>query len=84
MPVHDWTRVLPGIFHAFHLGWIDRISQSLNQGILPPKYYALPEQVAAGFGLDVLALEMRSEDSGSAGPSADSADSPVALLAVPP
>jgi hypothetical protein len=22
MPIHDWTRVEPGIFHAFHHDWI--------------------------------------------------------------
>jgi hypothetical protein len=57
MPVHDWTRVEAGIFHAFHHRWISAISDALNQGILPPEYYALPEQHAAGFGPDVLALQ---------------------------
>jgi hypothetical protein len=54
MPVHDWTRVDAGIFHVFHHRWISAISDALNQGILPPDYYALPEQHAAGFGPDVL------------------------------
>lgn len=57
MPVHDWTRVDAGIFHAFHHRWISAISDALNQGILPPDYYALPEQHAAGFGPDVLTLQ---------------------------
>jgi hypothetical protein len=50
MPMHDWTRVEPGIFHAFHHRWISALSDVLNGGKLPPDYYALPEQVAAGFG----------------------------------
>jgi hypothetical protein len=25
MPVHDWTRVEAGIFHAFHVAWIPEI-----------------------------------------------------------
>jgi hypothetical protein len=50
MPLHDWTRVEAGIFHAFHHRWISAISDVLNEGILPPEYYALPEQFAAGFG----------------------------------
>jgi hypothetical protein len=57
MPVHDWTRVDAGIFHAFHHRWISAISDALNQGILPSNYYALPEQHAAGFGPDVLTLQ---------------------------
>ncbi|MBW3597700.1 MAG: DUF4058 family protein [Planctomycetes bacterium] len=63
MPMHDWTRVEAGIFHAFHHRWISAISDLLNTGILPEDYYALPEQVAAGFGPDVLTLQ----DEASAG-----------------
>lgn len=57
MPMHDWTRVEAGIFHAFHHRWISAISDALNDGRLPADYYALPEQIAAGFGPDVLALQ---------------------------
>jgi hypothetical protein len=57
MPIHDWKRVDAGIFHAFHHEWISEISRSLNRGLLPADYYALPEQVAAGFGPDVLTLQ---------------------------
>lgn len=55
MPIHDWTRVDAGIFHHFHHGWITEIARALNRGLLPPEYYALAEQRAAGFGPDVLA-----------------------------
>ncbi len=57
MPMHDWTKVEAGIFHAFHHGWISELSRALNGGLLPGAYYALPEQVAAGFGPDVLNLQ---------------------------
>lgn len=57
MPVHDWTRVGAGIFHAFHHGWIEELARALNRGMLPSDYYALPEQFAAGFGPDVLTLQ---------------------------
>ena len=57
MPMHDWTRVPAGIFHAFHHGWISTLGNALNAGVLPPEYYALPEQPAAGFGPDVLTLQ---------------------------
>ncbi len=42
MPVHDWTRVDVGVFHAFHHGWISEISRELNRIIPADKYYALP------------------------------------------
>lgn len=57
MPMHDWTRVDAGIFHAFHHEWISEISRRLNRGLLSEDYYALPEQQAAGFGPDVLTLQ---------------------------
>jgi Protein of unknown function (DUF4058) len=57
MPMHDWTRVPAGIFHAVHHRWISAISDDLNAGLLPPEFYALPEQQAAGFGPDVLTLQ---------------------------
>ena len=57
MPIHDWTRVDAGIFHAFHHRWISAISDVLNAGLLPPDHYALPEQIAGGLGPDVLTLQ---------------------------
>lgn len=41
MPVHDWTRVDPGIFHDFRLSWISRISDSLNSETLRRDHYSL-------------------------------------------
>lgn len=61
MPVHDWTRVTPGTFHSFHLGWIAELTRALNGGLLPPDYYALAEQRAAEFEPDLLALERRTD-----------------------
>jgi hypothetical protein len=57
--MHDWTRVDAGIFHHFHHEWISEINRALNRGLLPPDYYAMAEQVAAGFGPDVLTLRDR-------------------------
>ena len=57
MPMHDWTRVDAGIFHAFHHDWITEIARALNRGLLPGEYYALPEQQTASFGPDVLTLQ---------------------------
>ncbi len=62
MPMHDWNKVPDGIFHAFHHRWISAISDELNARLLPKDYYALPEQVAAGFGTDVLTLQTQRSD----------------------
>jgi len=55
MPMHDWTRVDAGIYHAFHHEWISEIHRAVMKR-LPEDYYSLPEQQAAGFGPDVLTL----------------------------
>ncbi len=57
MPIQDWTRVGDGIFHDFNHAWIEELKRTLNRGGLPPDYYALAEQFAAGFGPDVLTLQ---------------------------
>lgn len=46
MPVHDWSRVEAGVFHAFHTIWCSRLQESLNAGRLPADYYSLVEQHA--------------------------------------
>lgn len=79
MPIHDWTRVDAGIFHAFHHDWITDIARALNRGLLPRDYYALPEQLAGGLGPDVLTLRLPT----SAPPAADPGDG-VALADTPP
>ncbi len=60
MPVHDWSRVSAGIFHHMHHSWIEEIQRVLNAGLLPSDYYALAEQRTAGYGPDVLALQVDS------------------------
>ncbi len=57
MPIHDWTRVIPGTFHHFHHNWISALSVALNTGVLPSNFYAMAEQIAGGLGPDVLTLE---------------------------
>jgi hypothetical protein len=57
MPVHDWTRIDAGIYHDFHLSWIDEIKKTLNGGLLPSGYYALAEQITGRLGPDVLTLQ---------------------------
>src|SRR5437764_10951167 len=80
MPIHDWTRVDAGIFHAFHHDWITDISRTLNRGVLPPAYYALPEQLAGGLGPDVITLHRP----GTNGTRPQAPEGGVALAVAPP
>ena len=69
MPVHDWTRVDAGLFHAFHQRWIGALCDALNTGGLPSDYFALAEQSIRGPIPDVLALRLspgKGEPSGTA------------------
>jgi hypothetical protein len=65
MPVHDWTRVDRGTFHDFHSSWIIHLKEALNQGLLPPDYYALAEQVATRHQIDELTLRAGYSDAPS-------------------
>ncbi len=64
MPIHDWTRVSAGTFHDFHCRWIVKLSDALNEGLLPPEYYSMAEQMAGGLGPDVITLQARTPPSG--------------------
>jgi hypothetical protein len=33
MPIHDWSRVDAGIFHAFHHDWITELARALNHSL---------------------------------------------------
>jgi hypothetical protein len=62
MPVHDWTRVDGGTFHAFHLVWVGQLQTALNGGLLPSGYYALAEQHAGSAIPDMLTLHTSPAD----------------------
>jgi len=92
MPMHDWTRVEPNYFHAFHVAWMASLQHALNNGTLPPGYYALAEQVTPPYEPDILALQVPSSHTGAngtngtgvpAGPESVS-EGGVALAAAPP
>jgi hypothetical protein len=84
MPTHDWSRVEAGIFHHFHHAWIDEISRALNR-LLPRDYYAMAEQHAAGFGPDVLTLQLTDHTSEAfEGPASLSGNGSAVCLAPPP
>lgn len=57
MPIHDWSRIPPGLFHDFHQTWTIQIKLALNAGILPKGISALVEQRSGPWESDVLAIE---------------------------
>ncbi|HJT77704.1 MAG TPA: DUF4058 family protein [Gemmataceae bacterium] len=59
MPIHDWTRVPPGLFHHFHQDWSIEIARCLNRGLLPKGLSALVEQRSGPREADVLTVERR-------------------------
>ncbi|HEY7119086.1 MAG TPA: DUF4058 family protein [Tepidisphaeraceae bacterium] len=90
MPIHNWTLVSAGTFHAFHTSWIAEIQRSLNGGLLPQEYYALAEQVAGEIVPDVLTLQDLGGGSGGTGASLRKSDElnsgggGIALAEAPP
>jgi hypothetical protein len=54
MAIHDWSHVRAGMFHHFHNSWIYKLSDRLNEGILPKGFYAAGEQVIGDIEPDVL------------------------------
>ena len=80
MPIHDWTRVNAGTWHAFHLGWIAEIQIALNDGRMPKDYYAQAEQVTGPWEADVLALEIQDRENGYD----DTGDGSLAVATVRP
>jgi hypothetical protein len=57
MPLHDWSRIPPGLFHDFHQTWTIQIKMALNSGILPKGISALVEQRSGPWESNVLAIE---------------------------
>ena len=79
MPIHDWTRVDAGTFHAFHTAWVTHLSESMNGGLLPSGYYAMPEQHVGRSIADVLTLH-----AGGANGHASPRDGGLAVAEAPP
>ena len=78
MPVHEWSKVEAGIFHAFHCSWITHLMGAMNGGVLPSEYYALAEQHAGLTIPDLMTLhrvDRKNEQAPNGG---------VALIDAPP
>ena len=83
MPMHDWTRVEPTIYHHFHQAWSVEICKQLN-GVLLPVLSALIEQYTGGVEPDVLTVERRPRRPRSGGAAAGTATLPVTRLTIEP
>jgi hypothetical protein len=57
MPMHDWSRVPPGVYHNFHYRWIAAIMDRLNAGLLPSGMIAMAERIIGGPEPDVVTLQ---------------------------
>jgi hypothetical protein len=79
MPIHDWTRVDPGLFHDFHQSWTVALRDALNAGVLPRDYFALVEQRVGGPIPDVLTLSLT-----AAGPESSGDANTHAVATAPP
>ena len=83
MPVHDWTRVDAGTFHDFHNSWITFLKNALNNGGLPPGYYALSDKHMGPVVPDVLTLQRPAPAApGGNGTGRHSAGPPAGAVAV--
>src|ERR1700678_257916 len=82
MPIHDWTRVDAGLFHAFHQDWIGVLARALNAGVLPPDFFAIRERSTRGPVPDVLTLKLSegNEEPGGISPGAVVATAPPRTL----
>ncbi len=83
MPMHDWTRVKSGIYHNFHYRWLASIMDFLNEGLLPPGYFAMAEQIIGGSEPDVVTLQS-AEHFTSGGPVSAEARVGMAVKETPP
>ncbi len=68
MPIHDWSRVDAGVFHAFRLRWIVALCDALNAEVLPEDHFALIEEAAGVPVVNLLAEPPSSGPGEAAGP----------------
>src|SRR5947208_1117201 len=79
MPMHDWTRVEANDYHAFHLTWLAALQTALNDGRLPPGYFALADHTVPPFIPDLVTLSVPTDDGSGPRPGGG-----VAVAAAPP
>ncbi len=62
MSMHNWSQVSAGTWHNFHVLWTARITNCLNDSLLPTGYFAMAEQVVGGPEPDVVSLKLNEPD----------------------
>ncbi|MBI4600997.1 MAG: DUF4058 family protein [Planctomycetes bacterium] len=84
MPIHDWSRVGPGVFHHFHYFWVARMCEALQLGLLPRGFHAMVEPVAGEAVPDVLTLQAQGTaiEEASESPQLSRDDDPGATVAL--
>ena len=80
MPMHDWKRVKPNVYHMAHGFWLMQICRSLNNGGLPAGFYAMYERVTRNVQTDLLTLKNPVAPRAKRPPSAVAPDPAVGLL----
>lgn len=85
MPMHDWSRVQPGIYHNFHYRWIAAIMDRLNAGLLPKGMIAMAEQIIGGSEPDVVTLQQNDVffSGGSAATMSEAPSQPKTQFVIP-
>lgn len=84
MPMHNWKRVPPTIYHNFHQQWTIAICNALNAGMMPPEYSALVEQYSSGLYPDVLAVQRRNQNPPRSGRTITTLEPPRTRMTVRP
>lgn len=80
MPIHDWTRLHPGLFCDFHLEWNLAIKQALNEGLLPEGHYAVTERTCLLVDWDSFSPQIVVVDNAAVCADAGSGTSPQAAI----
>ncbi|MGH7128295.1 MAG: DUF4058 family protein, partial [Planctomycetaceae bacterium] len=84
MPVQDWSRVPARMFHHFHNSWIYKLSDRLNEGLLPEGFFAAGEQITGDIEPDVLTLEQTGSATDVSSSGWQHADGVMAVAETPP
>jgi hypothetical protein len=59
MPIHDWVRVDPNLYHHFHQAWVAALVDTLNSGRLPNGYSAIIERDLGSPTMQSVPVEQR-------------------------
>jgi hypothetical protein len=84
MPMHNWKRVPPTIYHHFHQQWTISICDALNAGLLPPGYSGLVERYASAVHPDLNTVQRRNPRPSRPGLDTTTLEAPRTRMVVQP